>query len=288
MYLKTCKRLVVAVLIIGMLVFVCYVENYTSRAWWWWCCNRSVAWKPWKHPTYSVQWQRLDASSMQTVAFIVMTSSLTKELYLSQLRTWLRDVPNVWAFSDEYDGLFVHTLPSLYGKNTYSDAQHRQLRGMQWLYRNQEKILGVEWLFLIDDDTWINLPVFSRALSLLDSSSSMLCGYEYESGMFNGGAGILLSRPAYDTITPRLYSDACPFLGVNDNTITECARKSNVTMMHSGMFSFYPAKIDSAVDFIEQISIHPVKEYALMEAMTSTSSNFYAGRVNASFTSQEG
>jgi hypothetical protein len=46
-------------------------------------------------------------------------------------------------------------------------------------------------------------------------------------------------------------------------------------MMHSGMFSFYPSKIDSAVDFIEQITVHPVKDYALVVAMTSTSREFY-------------
>jgi hypothetical protein len=207
-----------------------------------------------------------------------MTSSVTKELHLAQLRLWLRDAPHVWAFSDEYDGLFVHTLPSIYGKNTYSDAQHRQLRGMQWLYRNQEKIQGVEWVFMIDDDTWVNMPVFSRFLGLLDSNMSILCGYQANNGMFNGGAGILLSRRAFNTITPKLYSDACPFSDANDNTITVCASRSNVTMIHSGRFSFYPSQITSAVDFIEQITVHPVKDYALVEAMTSTSSEFYAGK----------
>ena len=275
MHKKNIIPLLSITVILAVLILECYIDNTANR--WWCCCSHTVAWKAWKKPTYTVQLQRLNPSTtMQAVAFVVMTSSVTKELHLGQLRTWLCDAPHVWAFSDGYDGLFVHTLPSLYGKNTYSDAQHRQLRGMQWLYRDQqEKLLGVEWIFLIDDDTWVNMPVFSRVLSLLDSNASVLCGYEYESGMFNGGAGILLSRRAFDTIAPRLYSDTCPFAGTNDNTVTVCARRSNVTMMHSGMFSFYPAKIESAVDFIEQITVHPVKDYALVEAMTLTSREFY-------------
>jgi hypothetical protein len=215
-----------------------------------------------------------------------MTSSVTKKLYLGQRRNWLREARHVWAFSDEYDfGLSVHTLPSIYGKSTWYDAQHRQLRGMQWLYRQNKKrdnggelLRGIEWLFLIDDDTWVNMPVFSRFLGLLDSNMSILCGYQANNGMFNGGAGILLSRRAFNTITPKLYSDACPFSDANDNTITVCASRSNVTMIHSGRFSFYPSQITSAVDFIEQITVHPVKDYALVEAMTSTSSEFYAGK----------
>lgn len=267
---------IMAVLLAGLIIaYNCFFQSMGHA-------SGTVSWSSWKRPTYTVQWQRLNASDVQltAVAYIIMTSSVTKKLYLGQRRNWLRDARHVWAFSDEYDlGMSVHTLPSIYGKSTWNDAQHRQLRGMQWLYGENERdrgvLHGVEWLFLIDDDTWINMPVFSRFLPLLEKDTSMLCGYQAGNGMFNGGAGILLSRRAFDTITPKLYSDACPFSEANDNTITMCARRSNVTMMHSGMFSFYPSKIDSAVDFIEQITVHPVKDYALVVAMTSTSREFY-------------
>jgi hypothetical protein len=238
--------------------------------------SKAIVWQPWGVPAYSVMWQRLSPASLENVAWIVMTSSVTKELHLSQLRTWLGDMQHVWAFSDEYDGLFVHTLPSIYGKSTYQDAQHRQLRGMQWLYRNRAgRLRGVEWLFLIDDDTWVNMPVFSRLLPLLDPNSSVIYGYNNENGMYNGGAGMLLSRRAFDIITPHLYSDACPFALVNDDTVTACARRFNVTIMHSGLFSYYPVRIDRSTDFIEQVTVHPVKDHALVEAMTYTSAKFY-------------
>jgi hypothetical protein len=189
----------------------------------------------------------------------------------------LRDAEHVWAFSDEYDGIFIHTLPSLYRKPTYQDAQHRQLRGMQWLYRHKEEHLkGVEWFFMIDDDTWVNMPVFSRALTLLDSNTSIIYGYQFKNGMYNGGAGILMSRRAFNIIVPRLYSDACPFLEVNDDTVSACARRFNITIMHSGFFSFYPDKIDRSTDFIDRITMHPVKDHALTEAMTYTSEKFYS------------
>jgi hypothetical protein len=276
MFKKTIIHILAGSVVLLVMFFVVYGENSDyMRSWRY--VRRTVEWKPWKEPCYKVQWQRLNTSmNMHTVAFIIMTSSVTKELHLAQRRIWLRDVPHIWAFSDEYDDIFVHTLPSLYGRKTYKDAQHRQLRGMQWLYRHPGKLRGVEWIFLIDDDTWVNMPVFSRMLSLLDSNISLLCGYQAENGMFNGGAGILLSRQAYNIIAPRLYSEICPFMGANDDTVTECARKSDIHMIHSGMFSFYPTYIDSAVDFIEQITVHPVKDHALVEAMTWTSRRFYS------------
>jgi len=147
---------------------------------------------------------------------------------------------------------------------------------MQWLYRNRAtRLTGVDWLFLIDDDTWVNMPVFSRLLPFLDANSSVIYGYNNMNAMYNGGAGMLFSRPAFDIITPHLYSDACPFTLLNDDTLTACARRLNVTIMHSGLFSYYPVRIDRSTDFIEQVTVHPVKDHALVEAMTYTTAKFY-------------
>jgi len=234
----------------------------------------TVKWAPWAPPSNLVPWSLMPDHKNITsgVAFVIMASLATRDLHLWQRRTWLRDAKHVWAFSDYDDGIYTTTLPSLKGKGTWKDAQHRQLRGMQWLTLPAE----IRWVFMIDDDTWVNMPVLRRFLGWLPSDSVMMCGYRAENNMFNGGGGILISRRLFDVLVPKLYSEQCPFLGVNDNTVTECARTfPNVTLMHSSAFSFYPEAVRHANDFIGQVTMHPVKNLALIQAMTATVSEFY-------------
>lgn len=244
--------------------------------------GKTTEWTPWAPPTNLVlPWSLMPApnhtAASAMVAYVIMASLATRNLHLWQRRTWLKDAKHVWAFSDYDDGVFTTTLPSLKGRGTASDAQHRQLRGMQWLRLPAE----VKWIFMIDDDTWVNVPVLHRLLLWLPSDVMMLCGYRFHHddgrNMFNGGGGMLLSRSLFDVMVPRLYSEQCPFLGVNDDTITECARKvPNATLMHSTAFSYYPPKISHPNHFVEQITVHPVKDLKLMRAMTATVNAFYS------------
>ena len=147
----------------------------------------------------------------------------------------------------------------------------------------------------------------------------MMAGHITRNSMYNAGAGILISRPLFDFMIPKLYTlPPCPFLWVNDDTVTECARNlahhdhnddaqddahdANFTMnddlaadtskthqnkkkkedrmmtiklIHSNAFSFYPDAIYHVNDFIGQVTVHPVKDFALMQAMTDTVNDFY-------------
>jgi len=259
----------IAIVIMGCVVFIDKTLMPPSPT----IPEHTVKWAQWAPPSNLVPWSLMhNKSTTAVVAFVIMASLATRDLHLWQRRTWLRDAKHVWAFSDYDDGIFTTTLPSLKGKGTWKDAQHRQLRGMQWLKLPAE----VQWVFMIDDDTWVNMPVLRRFLGWLPSDSELMCGYRAPNNMFNGGGGILISRRLFDVLVPKLYSEQCPFLGVNDDTVTECARTlPNATLMHSSAFSFYPEAIHHANDFIGQITIHPVKDLALIQAMTATVSEFY-------------
>lgn len=234
--------------------------------------GHAVSWAPWAEPRNIVPWSMMPSPNETSIAYIIMTSLVTRDLHLSQRRTFLRNAKHVWAFSDVDDGIFTTTLPELEGKGTWQDAQHRQLRGMQSLHLPLE----ITWIFMIDDDTWVNTPVLHRFISLLPRDPVMMCGHVTINNMNNGGAGMLISRRLYDIIVPKFYTEECPFLGVNDDTVTSCARKTpNVTLMHSSAFQFYPKSIDYANQFIDQITIHPVKDPELMQAMTATVNEFY-------------
>jgi len=270
------------ILVFFTLVYLGFEEFFYNKYKW---KALSVNWSPWPssselitHNNTTVLWQYVKPNYQIRIGFIIMTSSITRHLFLGQKRTWLRDETHVWAFSDEYDPLhFTYTLPSLYGKSSYKDAQHRQLRGMQWLIQ-KSNVDSLDWFFLIDDDTWVNLPVLYRFVSLLDHKIPMLCGHEFfKNKMFNGGAGILLSKPAFKAIAQRLYTDTCPFLGTNDDTITMCSYTiSGLVRVHNAfLFAFYPDLIESPSDFIERITIHPVKDFELVKLMTTTTQALY-------------
>ena len=187
-----------------------------------------------------------------------MTSIATRELHLNQRRTWLRGAEHAWAFSDGYG--MTHTPASPYDGGTWRDAQHRQLRGLQWL----RLPANVDWVMLVDDDTWVDRPALECLMARF-SKTRTLIGYRAENGVFNGGAGLLLSRRLADEIARRLYTRTCPFAGTNDATITACAAALGANLTHEPRFAFYPDTLDEAPDGF--ITLHPVKEYALMRAL---------------------
>jgi len=234
--------------------------------------GHAITWAPWAEPRNIVPWSMMPSPNETSIAYIIMTSLVTRELHLCQRRTFLRNAKHVWAFSDVDDGIFTKTLPELEGKGTWQDAQHRQLRGMQSLHLPAD----ITWVFMIDDDTWVNTPVLHRFISLLPRDPVMMCGHVTINSRYNGGAGILISRRLFDTIVPKLYTEQCPFLGMNDDTVTACARSvPNATFMHSSAFQYYPKPIDYANQFMDQITIHPVKDPEFMQAMTATVNEFY-------------
>jgi hypothetical protein len=246
--------------------------------------RKTVEWAPWAPPPYtSVPWQRVpesgDGRFFETTAVLVMTSAATTHLHAAQRRYWLQAFRHVWAFSDE-QSVYTTTLPVLRGKSTYADAQHRQLRGMQWLASERLMPADVRWVLFVDDDTWVNTHILRRIVPLYDPSQPVICGYAYyPNGIFNGGAGILVSRPLFDAMAAHVYLETCPFTTANDNTITACALAlfgNNLTIVHSSAFSFYPKRIESTNNFIEQATVHPVKDTLLVELMSATTNRFWA------------
>ena len=227
-----------------------------------------VLWHQWEdafqNNTYV--WQQPQPVVITEVTFVVMASSVNMQRHVSQRLTWMRHIPHIYAFSDA-DTTYTMTLPELVGKTTWLDAQHRQLRGMQWLLRQDTPL--TRWYVLVDDDTWVHVPMLLTYLGLLQHNKSLISGYRHKSGVFNGGAGIVLSQRAFQRIARALYTPQCPIEVTNDNTVSHCAERLGAfTFIHSTLFSFYPSWITAADDFIDKVSVHPVKDAVLMREMT--------------------
>ena len=253
------------------LLFVKYIE-VSSRATYD-AAIYGVAWQPWPEPpvntTYT--WQYAAARTrVEDITFVVMASSVNQHRHVAQRRSWMRNVTNILAFSDEA-GPYTMTLPELAGRTTWFDAQHRNLRGMQWIIASGRP--PTRWYVLVDDDTWVHVPMLLVYLDGLGRvNGSVIAGYRYMDNFFNGGAGIVLSQQAFYRIGRALYSEPCVFHtdDHNDNVIENCAQElGHFTFVHSNLFSFYPERMRGLNDFIEQVTVHPVKDVGLMYALTA-------------------
>jgi hypothetical protein len=254
---------------------------------WWWIITPSsiptgVPWKVWD-PVPSnllLPWALQSCvTNLSDIGFVLMVSSANSYLHTAQRSTFLLNAPYKWTFSDSASEHTI-TLPEIEGKTSYADAQHRQLRGMQWLLR-QGLSSSLRWYILIDDDTWVHSPVLLRMLSSLESRfdptrEKIILGNRWHSGVFNGGAGLVLSSAGFSAIAESLYTPLCPFDKANDDTISFCVRNlGGFHSIHSSLFSWYPKEpIISYRDFMEMATMHSIKDPALMLALQKESNGF--------------
>ncbi len=180
--------------------------------------------------------------SSDDVTFLVMSSSLNVARLQGVQRTWGSTAAKIVYMGDEP----VHgmtTLPSLRGRGSRRDAQHRTLLGMKWI-QQQARLNGSKWFALMDDDTFVNVRVLSRILQTLDSSLPFMLGHVWdccvarssELPFTSGGAGIIMSRAAFDLMVPHLYTETCPFVTANDVTLGLCAKRLGVLQIHDARF----------------------------------------------------
>lgn len=184
-------------------------------------------------------------SAEQDILYLVMGSSLNLDRSLSVRTTWARKVNNVVIYGDVYDfSVGMITLPELVGKSSYNDAQHRQLKGLIHSLSLPENS-RFPWVFLVDDDTWINTRELSNFLYGWNPDVPMLFGHIHKNAGWSydkrtwpsGGAGMLLSRAAADLLVSTLYTPECPFDRLNDLTIGYCAWRVGIALSHSPLFN---------------------------------------------------
>lgn len=188
--------------------------------------------------------------SSDDVTFLVMSSSVNLPRLHGVQRTWGSTASKIVYMGDEA----IHgmtTLPSLQGRGSRRDAQHRTLLGMKWIHQ-QAHLNSSKWFALMDDDTFVNVKVLSHILQTLDSSVPFMLGHVWdccvargaELPFTSGGAGIIVSKAAFDMIVPHLYTEICPFVTANDVTLGLCAKRLGVLQIHDSRFHIHTCSND--------------------------------------------
>jgi hypothetical protein len=177
---------------------------------------------------------RVIGTTLDDIVFLVMASAgVNKERAVGIRKSWARHLKRdaVWMFADGEDtGIGLMTLPELAGKSDREGAKHRTLRGAAWLVANRPDLVSSKkWFFMVDDDTWVNIPRLVEFVNDLDHRLPLLAGYVWRHGVHldmnhvSGGAGMLMSQEGFRRIASNLYN-RCPYDYMGVGTFLGCSR----------------------------------------------------------------
>ena len=205
--------------------------------------------------------------STDSVIVVTMASAQNAERHRGITRTWGSAFRHLFLFAEEGGSEGLITLPELQGITTYEGAQHRQMRGLQWLYHEKHSTMQkAEWVFLVDDDSWVNVPMLLHTFSQLDSAlpivvGFLIGGFDVYEPRFQGGGGMLMSKAAAMQIAPNLYG-SCSVLDFNDVTVAQCVDQLGIIKVHSNLFDGqFRGSADAAFNiygFVDMITVHNV------------------------------
>jgi hypothetical protein len=209
-----------------------------------------------------------------------MGSSDLQDRLLSLRDTWLTWVPasNVVILSDALaPGLNITVLPELpadayleevFGNvsslNNYHKANLRHLKAVQWLgEQKSEALRGIDWVMMVDDDTFVNVPLLLQFLSQLPASLPLSVGMIYDNAAWDpflkglaypqGGAGMLFSKPGFLLLAQHVLRPHCcatEELYFNDVAIGFALTRARVVKVHSALF--YAEEAATSYDLVIQ------------------------------------
>lgn len=186
---------------------------------------------------------------LKDVLFIVMASRIQEDRAKTVLETWgktLLSTNNLLILGDEeIPEIGMVTLPDLENQRTKADAPHRTLKGLQYVVQNPDIYGKYAWIFMVDDDTWVNIYELPSLLFGWDVRAPFMLSFIWNNPIFaterprtwpSGGAGMLVTRAAAEILAKNLYTEVCPFDTENDRTIGHCAWRTGIALVHSPLF----------------------------------------------------
>ena len=237
---------------------------------------------------------RTGAVTVDDIVFIVMASLQKRERIATQRASWMRWAAHTLVVAEGDDAhLNIMALPETVGKHGFAEAQYRQLHGMKWLLANRTDLSLKKWFFLVDDDTWVNVPTLLDFAKLFPPSLPLSFSHVYrvhqDMAVYNGGAGMLFTHAAFQLLASAVLTNACPLANVkpaalnNDNILSTCAFETGVLKVTSSKFSCYLGEkvidLQAETAWIDQITVHKVKDTHLAERMFCWSDHHHGQRV---------
>jgi len=143
------------------------------------------------------------------------------------------------------------TIPELEGKPSWEWGNHRQPKGLKWLYEEPQRsrfgMDEVKWVVFVDDDTWVNVESLHGALRHINPHTRVAMGSLFhhvysDTAHFSGGGGFVTSATLARDMAESLYiTDGCQPRKVNgavwnDVFMSTCLHSLRAIMVHSAKF----------------------------------------------------
>mmetsp|Transcript_20462 Transcript_20462/g.40513 ORF Transcript_20462/g.40513 Transcript_20462/m.40513 type:complete len:370 (+) Transcript_20462:120-1229(+) len=197
------------------------------------------------------------------IAFIVVTSSHTHFKAKAILDSWGKGLENLLLVSDVEDpDVGTVTFDELSSTSPSElDGQHHHIWAMKYIHESDEllkkypnstkyqslvRMKSKKWFFLVDDDTWVNIPALVQLAGSYDNRCPVAFGYVWshvwieDLDYVSGAAGVLLSSKSFLQMAPSFHSETCPFVHYNDITFGRCTWAQDVQIIHHRGFFFDP------------------------------------------------
>jgi hypothetical protein len=204
--------------------------------------------------------------TLDKILFVVMCATANKQRVEWMHETWLPWIPpqNLVLLSDAPIGKFNMTvLPELPADSyirrhypnatSYQAANLRHLASMQWLGKVHPSALdGMDWVFMVDDDTFVNPPMLLQFLQPFPPTLPLFFGHVWDNPSWlttilpgnggeklayvMGGSGMLISKAAFLRFALVLFTPECEVVAAfNDITLGMCLA-AGVVKVHSTKF----------------------------------------------------
>ena len=164
---------------------------------------------------------------VKDVLFIVMASSINIDRAKAIKDTWGKSLTsNLLLVGDKnIPKIGMITLDMLNGKIKKEDAPHRTLQGLKYAINNP-MYHNYSWIFMVDDDTWVNIYELPSLLMGWDIRVPFLMSFIWHfpgnDRTWPSGASMLVTRAAAIKLAENIYTETCPFDTHNDITIVYC------------------------------------------------------------------
>lgn len=214
---------------------------------------------------------------MSKILYAIKTTKKYQNRIDSVLNTWLSDVEDYIFYSDHED--VKNNIIKVCDDDSYGGLEIKGLNFYNILkdieINNGEKVLDFyEWLFMVDDDTFVNTKMLQKFVETADSKNAYGEIFTYETHSdnpmfsvptfdkktkwYSGGAGLLISSEALKKVNYfENYSTRHDDVSVGINL-----SNFGIELIDSNLFNSQPPEFWGETDetVVEKITYHHITE----------------------------
>jgi hypothetical protein len=175
---------------------------------------------------------------MDKVLVLIMTTESYKERQNAIRDTWGKDLEYLF-YSDHKEIDVIQVVSQEEKKDVVLKTKNLlKLIIEKDIYIKNNRIDSYDWIFFVDDDTFVNAKVLKHILVTLNKDLAygyVFGGFNRKESFLNGGAGMLISM---DMIKNIKNIDVSKTISHGDVAFSAILKNNNIKYLHYPLFNF--------------------------------------------------